>query len=105
MTLPKRRWLSFVCELVRSHLSAELPEVYRSRPSCEELWLAKYSPANDHLAEAILTLLCDVFGFDQRHRFQFSPDDRLPDIYCQIYGKRRRAADAMEIETLNLAVR
>ncbi len=50
--------------------------------------------------EQVLTIFCDAFLFDKRHRFHFRPEDRITDIY-----KGTTGPIADELQTERFAMR
>jgi hypothetical protein len=80
-----------------------VPRVYRSRESQEHLWRQHFGDDAMPRADRVLTIVCDSFLFNPDHRYQFSPDDRIVDIYRRCHLPTWLAwldSDAGEIESL-----
>jgi hypothetical protein len=52
-------------------------------------------------ADAVLTMLCDAFGFNPDDRYKFAPDDQVMGIYRACYPRWKvwEWGNSMEIES------
>jgi len=55
---------------------------------------------DSRLANEILLVFCDAFGFPMDERYKFTPDDRIMDVYIALYPPRWSMSDSLELETL-----
>ncbi len=78
-----------------------LPNVYNNRVSQKTTWEQEHAEGIDDV-EWLLSTVCQSFGFPLDLRFQFSPDDRLIEIYRSRYPQWKiwRLGDSLELENL-----
>jgi propanediol dehydratase small subunit len=82
-------WLSF---------ETSLPKRYRSR-NCEGAqWRRAFPQATKNDIREFLLLFTSAFAFPDSGKLKFSPNDRVWEIYRDLYPNRW-IADAMELET------
>lgn len=84
-------------------LYVPLPSPFCDRDSQEAEWRERYDDELLQIADAVLLLVCDAFGFNPDERYRIKPDDQIMDIYRGRYPPRkskRPQADCMEMETL-----
>lgn len=79
-----------------------LPPAWLMRACQGRAWRRAFPAANKTELRAFLQQLTDAFGFAPHTRLQFSPDDRLMDIYQYFYPPRWRGwqPDNLELEQL-----
>lgn len=79
-----------------------LPSPFCERDSREAEWRERYDDERLQIADAVLLLVCDAFGFNPEERFKLKPDDQIMDIYRGRYPPCQKwpNADCMEVETL-----
>ena len=83
-------WLKF---------DTSLPKRYRSR-NCEGAqWRRAFPQATKGDIREFLLLFTSAFAFRDSEKLKFSPNDRVWEIYRDLYPSRW-IADAMELETL-----
>ena len=75
-----------------------IPHSYQDRMSQEAAWRQRCGEKIGD-ADAVLTMLCEAFGFNPDDRYKFVPDDNVKDIYRACYP-RWKVCDEMEIESL-----
>ncbi len=83
-----------------------LPSLYQSRSNQKDVWRRDYEGKSAETADAVLTLLCESFIFNPESRYQFLPDDRIADIYQEIYPRWKTwfSGDCMEFELFGLGL-
>ena len=79
-------------------LCSPIPRPYRNRDSQETVWRDRFGEGLGD-ADAVLTMLCEAFGFNPDDRYKFGPDDQVMDIYRARYP-RWKVCDEMEVEAL-----
>ncbi len=72
---------------------------YWQRACTGRLWRQRFPAASKTEIRQFLDVFIESFGFADRRRLCFAPDDRVMDVYRALYPDRFRA-DAMELETL-----
>jgi len=77
--------------------------LYLRRPCTGMEWRHSFPLAADDEIRAFLATFTDAFIFKSKNRLKFSPDDRLMDVYQNIYPPGS-ISDAMELETFALAL-
>lgn len=78
-----------------------VPQPYRERPCQGRTWRNRFPQSSKHEVREFLVLFADGFGFRQREKLQFGPDDELLRIYGAIYPGNAWGGDALEFETLS----
>ncbi|GAA5213579.1 hypothetical protein ACFSJ3_03270 [Corallincola platygyrae] len=77
-----------------------LPKKYRIR-SCEgKAWKKRFPEAPKTEIRDFLPFFMLAFAFNDSNRLKFNPDDKLLDIYRNLYPHKWQA-DAMEFENLD----
>lgn len=77
-----------------------IPRPYKSRDLQETMWRDRCGDGLGE-ADAVLTMLCEAFGFNQDDRYKFGPDDQIMDIYRARYPRWMGwSGDSLEIESL-----
>lgn len=76
-----------------------LPKRYRSRRCAGFLWRRAFPQATKDDIREFLLLFTSAFAFRDCEKLKFSPNDRVWQIYRDLYPSRW-VADAMELETL-----
>lgn len=79
-----------------------LPRPFRHRDSQRADWRQNYHDDMQDKADALLRIVCDVFGFNPDDRYQFASTDRIKDIYRAYYPRWKfwNIADSLELEGL-----
>jgi|SRR5688500_1757328 len=83
-----------------SMFGGHVPQPYRDRPCQGRRWLESFPESGKAEVREFLMLFANGFGFRQREKLQFSPDDQLLKIYRAIYPTNFET-DALEFETLS----
>ena len=65
-------------------------------------WRRRFPDASKTEIREFLDVFIDAFGFKQRWRLCFRPEDRVMDVYRTLYPPGRSLADGMELESLAL---
>jgi propanediol dehydratase small subunit len=73
---------------------------YTTRNCHGRSWREAFPSASKDSIRKFLDVFCDSFLFSKKHRLNFSPDDKLGDIYKKIYPLS--FADSLEFETFFL---
>jgi propanediol dehydratase small subunit len=81
-----------------------LPKFYRERHCAGNKWQDEFPAADKREVRRFLSVFAGAFGFRDRDKLKFRPDDRLLDIYNQIYPLKG-LPDALELETLSGSLR
>jgi hypothetical protein len=72
---------------------------YWQRACTGRIWRRRFPHAPKSEIREFLDIFIEAFGFADRRRLCFSPDDRVMDIYRTLYPVRG-SADSMELEDL-----
>jgi hypothetical protein len=72
---------------------------YWQRACTGRLWRQRFPAASKSEIRQFLDVFIESFGFADRRRLCFAPDDRVMDVYRAVYP-HRFLADGMELETL-----
>jgi propanediol dehydratase small subunit len=80
-----------------------LPKRYQSRKCEGAQWRRAFPQAAKEDIREFLLLFAAAFAFKDSEKLKFSPDDRIWEIYRDLYPNRW-VADALELETLNDAL-
>ena len=83
-------WLKF---------GTSLPKRYRSRKCEGAQWRSAFPQATKDDIREFLSLFTSAFAFRDSEKLKFSPNDRVWEIYRDLYPNRW-VADALELETL-----
>tara|TARA_B100000745_G_C19913337_1_gene306576 strand:+ start:123 stop:512 length:390 start_codon:yes stop_codon:yes gene_type:complete len=76
-----------------------LPKKYRIRRCEGRAWKDAFPTTPKNEIREFLTVFTYAFAFKEHDKLRFRPDDRLLDIYNQLYPCKWQA-DALEFETL-----
>jgi propanediol dehydratase small subunit len=79
---------------------SSLPKKYQSRKCEGGQWRRAFPQATTHDIREFLLLFTAAFAFRDSDKLKFSPNDRLWEIYRDLYPNRW-VADALELETLS----
>lgn len=81
-----------------------LPRPFRDRQSQVAAWKQICPDETIEKADALLLIMCEVFGFNSDDRYRLAPTDRLMDVYRACYPRWKfwNVGDNMEIESLML---
>jgi propanediol dehydratase small subunit len=63
-------------------------------------WRRRFPDASKTEIRDFLDIFIESFGFKQRWRLCFRPEDRVMDVYRTLYPPGRSLADGMELESL-----
>lgn len=91
--------MSFFSKLRDRLTIGGLPRMYRERQPSDAIWRDEFRE-EFRLADDILLVFCDAFGFPDEERYKFIPDDRIMDVYTALYPPRWSMSDSLELETL-----
>lgn len=72
---------------------------YWQRACTGKIWRRRFPDASKTEIREFLDIFIEAFGFADRRRLCFSPDDRVLDVYRILYPIRGRA-DSIELEDL-----
>ena len=72
---------------------------YLDRACAGFRWRRRFPRASKSEIREFLNIFVASFGFRQRWRLYFAPDDRVMDVYHTLYS-HKPFADGMELETL-----
>jgi hypothetical protein len=75
----------------------ETPKPYYFRHCEGRTWLRQFPGVPKEEMRRFLSIFVDAFGFRQKDRLKFSPDDRIMDAYNAIY-RPMPSVDNMELE-------
>ena len=79
--------------------SDSLPRQYRIRTCAGKKWKTSFPSASKKEIREFLLFFVNAFAFNDSNKLKFEPDDRLIDIYKNLYPHKWQA-DALEFETL-----
>jgi len=79
--------------------SDTLPKKYRNRNCMGKNWKSTFPNSNKKDIRKFLLMFTDAFAFSPSDRLKFEPDDKILDIYHELYPSKWMA-DALEVETL-----
>lgn len=75
-----------------------LPKVYRLRSCMGEKWISTFPDSSKSEIREYLQIFIDAFAFSNKDKLQFEPNDKILDVYKELYSSRW-SADALELET------
>jgi propanediol dehydratase small subunit len=81
------------------YLEDTLPKKYRQRNCMGKNWKAVFPKNSKNEIRSFLTFFTDAFGFDEKDKLKFEPNDKLLSIYRELHPKKWQADD-MEFDTL-----
>ena len=94
---------AFVAGVWLVRRAARPPHPYRARP-CQGLeWRREFPTAHEEEIHMFLSLFVDAFALSGQEMLTFRPDDQILAVYRALYP-RRWMADALELETLTIAI-
>ncbi|NMP79779.1 hypothetical protein [Pseudoalteromonas arctica] len=76
-----------------------LPKKYRKRSCMGKNWKSTFSSSNKEDIREFLLMFTDAFAFSPSDKLKFEPDDKILDIYRELYPSKLMADD-LEVETL-----
>ena len=82
----------------------QLPKRYRARSCMGRDWQQRFPAASKQQIRKFLDLFLDAFAFRAEHRLKFSPDDKVIDVYRQLYPKPELTPDSLECETFVMLI-
>jgi hypothetical protein len=77
----------------------QLMRRFLERACTGKKWRQRFPDASNSEIREFLDIFVDAFGFKQSWRLQFTPEDRVLDVYRALYPVRN-TADGMEMESL-----
>ena len=80
-------------------LGDTLPKKYRNRNCMGKNWKSTFPNSSKEDIREFLFMFTDAFAFSQSDKLKFEPDDKILDIYRELYPSKWMA-DALEVETL-----
>jgi propanediol dehydratase small subunit len=78
-----------------------LPKKYRNRNCMGKNWKSAFPSSSKEDIREFLLMFTDAFAFSSSDKLKFEPDDKILDIYNELYPSKWMA-DALEVETLVL---
>ena len=84
-------------------LSRSLPKTFRDRPESRPAWVSRYSDSEWPRVEHFLLLFCDAFLVRRTGLQRLYPDDKLMEIYNEIF--RFWPVDELQFPHLQKALR
>jgi propanediol dehydratase small subunit len=85
--------------VLRLRFESSLPKKYQSRKCEGGKWRRAFPHATKHDIRTFLLLFTAAFALRDSDKLKFSPNDRVWEIYRDLYPNRW-VADALELETL-----
>ena len=76
-----------------------LPKKYRNRYCAGKNWKKAFPDAPKDEIRKFLLLFTDAFAFSSKNKLKFEPNDKVIDIYRELYPSKWME-DALEVETL-----
>ncbi len=76
-----------------------LPKKYRRRMCAGKNWKRSFPNASKDEIRNFLIFFTDAFAFSPKDKLKFEPDDKVLDIYRELYPSKWMP-DALEFETL-----
>jgi propanediol dehydratase small subunit len=80
-------------------IERRLMQHYWRRACTGKSWRKRFPATPKIEIREFLDVFVETFGFADKQRFRFAPDDRVLDVYRTLYPVRG-SADAMELESL-----
>lgn len=84
--------------MLRLRFGTSLPKRYQSRKCEGAQWRKAFPQAPKDDIREFLLLFASAFAFRDSEKLKFSPNDRVSEIYRDLYPNRW-VADALELET------
>jgi len=85
-------------------LGWELPKIYRERKCAGSQWRIQFPTTQKDDIRRFLSVFARAFGFRDKDKLKFLPDDKLLDIYNKRYPLKGMP-DALELETLSKLIK
>ena len=76
-----------------------LPKKYRNRKCMGKKWKKEFPNTANEEIRKFLIFFTDAFAFPDKSKLKFEPEDKLLDIYRELYPSKW-IPDALEFETL-----
>jgi len=76
-----------------------LPKKYRKRNCMGKSWKSTFPNSSKEDIREFLLMFTDAFAFSPSDKLKFEPDDKILDIYRELYPSKW-VADSLEVETL-----
>ena len=73
-------------------------QVYRLRSCMGKKWISTFPDSSKSEIREYLQIFIDAFAFSNKDKLQFEPNDKILDVYKELYPSRW-SADALELET------
>jgi hypothetical protein len=80
-----------------------LPKKYRLRKCMGKHWKSEFPNSSKKEIREFLILFTDAFAFSNNDKLNFSPDDKIYDIYSELYPSKF-GVDSLELETLAIDI-
>lgn len=90
--------------LVKACLERRLPKRFLSRGCMGREWRRRFPSASKQAIRRFLGIFLESFDLPIRHELRFSPDDKILDIYRDMYSGWA-CVDELELERFVMAVR
>ena len=91
--------LVVVIWLASAFYGGGLPKKYRLRKCMGKYWKSAFPNSSKDDIREFLILFTDAFAFSTKDKLNFSPSDKILDIYHELYPTKWMA-DSLEVETL-----
>lgn len=75
------------------------PIKYRNRKCMGKKWKESFPNTPSKEIRSFLILFTDAFAFSNKNKLKFEPDDKILEIYRELYP-HKWMADSLEVETL-----
>ena len=76
-----------------------LPKKYRNRKCMGKNWKKSFPNTANEEIRKFLILFTDAFAFSNKNKLKFEPEDKIMEIYRELYPSKWMA-DSLEVETL-----
>lgn len=80
-----------------------LPKKYRLRKCMSKYWKSTFPNSNKEEIREFLILFTDAFAFSSKDKLNFTPNDKILDIYRALYPSQW-TGDSLEVESLALDI-
>ncbi len=83
--------------------SDNLPKKYRLRKCMGKYWKSEFPSSSNEDIREFLILFTDAFAFPNKVKLNFTPNDKIYEIYTALYPSSF-GIDALELETLAIDI-
>ncbi len=71
--------------ILASYFDGRLPKKYRNRPCTGKSWKKLFPTTSKQEIRSFLMFFTNSFAFSEKNKLKFEPDDKLIDIYRELY--------------------